>query len=53
MPGYKHRYKSGGSNKRGNILPQARKGGQQSLLSKLTTRAPKKTTKGCGCGGQV
>ncbi len=35
-------------------IPQARRGGQPSLLTKLSS-APKKKSgmKGCGCGGSV
>ena len=56
MPGYKMKtYGSGGSYSKVNkAFPTGRMGGQQSLLTKLTTRAPKprKTSKGCGCGGE-
>ena len=55
MPGYKMKYGyGGGTSKAGTTLPTGRMGGQQSLLTKLTTRAPKpkKKSKGCGCGGE-
>tara|TARA_R100001510_G_C7654998_1_gene213917 strand:+ start:2936 stop:3109 length:174 start_codon:yes stop_codon:yes gene_type:complete len=56
MPGtYKMKtYGYGGGTKNGKTLPVGKNGGQQSLLTKLTTRAPKprKTSKGCGCGGE-
>ena len=43
-------YKYGGT---GKALPTGKMGGQQSLLTKLTTRAPKpRKSKGCGCGGE-
>ena len=44
----------GGTSKAGKTLPTGKMGGQQSLLTKLTTRAPKprKKSKGCGCGGE-
>tara|TARA_R100001440_G_scaffold62987_3_gene83163 strand:- start:1100 stop:1270 length:171 start_codon:yes stop_codon:yes gene_type:complete len=55
MPGYKMKpYGSGGSYSKANkVLPAGKMGGQRSLLTKLTTRAPKpKKSKGCGCGGE-
>ena len=55
MPGYKMKYGyGGGTSKAGTTLPTGRMGGQQSLLTKLTTRAPKpkKKSKGCGGGGE-
>ena len=53
MPGHKIKYGTGGS-KRPNTMPTYKKGGQPSLLTKIS-RAPKKKkgVKGCGCGGQV
>jgi hypothetical protein len=53
MPGYKMKYGTGGS-KRPNKMPSYKRGGQPSLLTKIS-RAPKKKKgmKGCGCGGQV
>ena len=43
----------GGTSKAGKALPTGKMGGQQSLLTKLTTSAPKpKKSKGCGCGGE-
>ena len=55
MPGYNkmRTYGYGGTSKAGKALPTGKMGGQQSLLTKLTTRAPKpKKSKGCGCGGE-
>ena len=50
MPKHKMTYGYGGGTK----LPVGKNGGQASLLTKLTTRAPKprKKSKGCGCGGE-
>ena len=47
------KYGTGGST-RPTKMPTYRKGGQASLLTKIS-RAPKKKkgVKGCGCGGQV
>ncbi len=47
------KYVAGGST-RPNKMPTYKRGGQPSLLTKIS-RAPKKKKgmKGCGCGGQV
>lgn len=54
MPGIKKMYGyGGGTSKAGKALPTGKMGGQASLLTKLTTRAPKpRKSKGCGCGGE-
>jgi len=44
-------YRRGGSLKR--LLPSAKRGGQASLLTKISRAPKKKKIKGCGCGGQV
>lgn len=47
------KYGTGGST-RPNKMPSYKRGGQASLLTRIS-RAPKKKkgVKGCGCGGQV
>lgn len=44
-----NRYRYGGL----TAVPKARRGGQPSLLTKLSGAPKKKGMKGCGCGGSV